>query len=211
MELGTLYYDDGEYVKGIETLSEAVERYPDDPRIVEVRFRLADSYRRHAAAIDEQLLSPGLAPSDRNRLEARRTQDLTDARDLFHAIVESPGGSTGLPEQLLRLAYLYRGDCSYDLGHYQAAVDFYDQVAGRYPEHHSSMTALIQIVNCYANLGDVNRARTAHRRAIVRLKRLPAEAFDAPDSLLDRGAWERWLQNMPVGENGPAGVAGASS
>ena len=60
------------------------------------------------------------------------------------------------------------------------------------------MTALIQIVNCYVNLGDYKRAETAHRRALVRLKKLPDEAFDAEDALLDRDAWERWLQNMPV-------------
>ncbi len=62
------------------------------------------------------------------------------------------------------------------------------------------MTALIQIVNCYAALGDRNRQRTAHARALVRLKKLPDEAFDEDDSLLDRDAWERWLQNMPAGD-----------
>ena len=60
------------------------------------------------------------------------------------------------------------------------------------------MTALIQIVNCYVSLGDTNRARTAHRRALVRLNKLPDEAFEEPDALLDRAAWEQWLKNMPV-------------
>ena len=62
------------------------------------------------------------------------------------------------------------------------------------------MTALIQIVNCYSNLGDAARAQAAHRRALLRLDALPDEAFEASDALLDRAAWERWLKNMPVGQ-----------
>ena len=58
------------------------------------------------------------------------------------------------------------------------------------------MTALIQIVNCYSNLGDTDRARAAHRRALLRLEELPDEAFEAPDALLDRPAWERWLNRL---------------
>ena len=94
--------------------------------------------------------------------------------------------------------YLYRAESAYDLGRYAEAVEYFDQVAGRFAQHHSSMTALIQIVNCYVNLGDTIRARTAHHRALVRLNKLPDEAFDAEDALLDRKAWEQWLKNIPV-------------
>ena len=102
--------------------------------------------------------------------------------------------------QLLRYAYLYRADSAFELGRYAQAVEFYDQVASRFAKHHSSMTALIQIVNCYSNLGDESRAMTAHRRAQMRLEKLPEEAFSVDDALLDREAWERWLKNMPVGD-----------
>ena len=202
IELGTVYHDDGRYVAAIERLDEAVRRYPDDDRITEIRFRLGDSYRRHAASIDDDLDLPGVSPAGRDRFEKQRTQYLESAQRLFAAIVETDDGSaaSGGPDarQILRYAYLYRADCAYDLDRYAEAVEYYDQVAGRFAQHHSSMTALIKIVNCYVSLGDTNRARTAHRRALVRLNKLPDEAFEEPDALLDRDAWERWLKNMPV-------------
>ena len=202
IELGTLYHDDSRYVAAIERLDEAVRRYPDDDRITEIRFRLGDSYRRHAASIDDDLDLPGVSPAGRDRFEKQRTQYLESAQRLFAAIVETDDGSaaSGGPDarQILRYAYLYRADCAYDLDRYAEAVEYYDQVAGRFAQHHSSMTALIKIVNCYVSLGDTNRARTAHRRALVRLNKLPDEAFEEPDALLDRAAWEQWLKNMPV-------------
>jgi tetratricopeptide (TPR) repeat protein len=203
IELGTLYYDDEDYVGAIERLDEAVRRYPDDPRMTEIRFRLADGYRRHAATLEAELELPGRSPGERDRLEKKRTENLETAQQLFTTIIESDGAA----QQVLRYAYLYRADCAFDLGRYAEAVEYYDQVASRFTRHHSSMTALIQIVNCYSNLGDDNRARTAHTRALVRLKKLPDEAFNQDDSLLDRDAWERWLQNMPAGDVGSASAS----
>ena len=69
------------------------------------------------------------------------------------------------------------------------------------------MTALMQIVACYRRLGDTARAGTAHDRALSRLKQLPDEAFSAPGTLMDRGAWQRWLENTPVGPPRSASAA----
>jgi tetratricopeptide (TPR) repeat protein len=200
IELGTLYHDDGRYVDAIERMDETVRRYPDDDRITDIRFRLGDSYRRHAASIDEDLGLPGVSPAERDQLEKQRTQYLESAEQLFAAIVETDDGSSASADdqQILRYAYLYRAESAYDLERYAEAVEYFDQVASRFAQHHSSMTALIQIVNCYVKLGDTNRARTAHNRALVRLNKLPDEAFDLDDALLDRKAWEQWLKNIPV-------------
>ena len=120
--------------------------------------------------------------------------------------VETEGGSyvNVTPEELQSMLsgddFLLLNVYAGDMGEIEDTDLFipYDQIAGRFPKHHSSMTALIQIVNCYHRLGDFDRARTAHRRALVRLRELPDEAFNAPDALLDRAAWERWLENMPL-------------
>jgi tetratricopeptide (TPR) repeat protein len=205
IELGSLYYDNEDFVGAIERLHEAVRRYPDDDRIDDIRFRLADSYRRRAIGLEPQLASPGLPPAERRRLESHRTDHLRTAAELFSDICAdraeplSPA-QRRLSDQLHRYACLYQADCAFELGLYAEAVDRYDEVATRFPRHHTSMTALIQIVNCYSNLGDTPRAQTAHRRALLRLEALPDEAFEASDALLDRAAWERWLKNMPVGQ-----------
>ncbi len=209
IELGALHYDAGEYPRAIEQMDEAARRYPEDSRIGEIRFRLADSHRRRSGQIEGELAAPVVTPQERQRLERLRVDHLKAAMDLFAAISETESrGKRGITEQMLRHAFLYRADCAFELGMYPQAIAFYDDYAGRYSQHHSSMTALIQIVNCYSNLGDMGRADTAHRRAIARLGELPEEAFKVPDALLDRPAWERWLKNMPVGETQTASAGG---
>ena len=79
------------------------------------------------------------------------------------------------------------------------AAQLYDQAARKYGGHHSSMYALVQIVNCYDRLGDGQHADVAHHRALEHLSRLPDEAFADPQALLDRAAWEQWLRNRPLG------------
>jgi tetratricopeptide (TPR) repeat protein len=145
---------------------------------------------------------PGLSPPERRTLAIQRTEHLRTAAVLFETICRDedalPGDERNVSGKTLRYSYLYRADTAYALGDFLEAVQLYDEVAARFPREHSSMTALIQIVNCYSNLGDDNRATTAHRRALKRLNELPDATFEAPDSLLDRDAWERWLENMPV-------------
>lgn len=204
IELGTLLHDTGEYVRAIEQLHKATQRYVGDPRVHEITFRLADSYRRYAAQIGDQLKDASLAPAQLAELEALRFEQLTRALGLFAQVCErddilQPPPIDRVERQLLRHAYLYRADSAFELGLYDEAVDYYDEVAHRFPGDYASLTALVQIVNCYWALGDENRARAAHNRALVRLKQLPESAFETPDSLLDRSAWEQWLRNIPLG------------
>ncbi len=202
-ELGALFYDAGEYVPAIENLSKAYQRYPEDARSNEILFQLADSHRRHANDLRDQLEDPVLAPSERQRLGTLRAQQLEQALELYSELCRRDDPSGPPPtdytqRRFIRDAYLYQGDCAFELELFDQAVQFYDATAQRFPEHHSSLTALIQIVNCYYKLGDPNRARVAHNRALVRLRQLPESVFEAPDSLLDRDAWARWLQNIPL-------------
>jgi tetratricopeptide (TPR) repeat protein len=214
IELGTLHHDAGDYVRAIEELDKAARRYADDPRIIEVLFRLADSRRGHALALAAEMDDPMLAASRRQQLDDSRRESLRLAMNAFADVCrryEELGTSRLSPIEadFLRHAWLYGADCAYYAGDYEAAVDRYDQVARRYAGHHSSMTALIQIVNCYHRMDDAERARAAHQRALVRLRQLPDEAFLAPDALLDREAWETWLRNSPLEPQRTASAASA--
>jgi hypothetical protein len=75
----------------------------------------------------------------------------------------------------------------------------YDRAARRYSDHVCAVHALVQIINCYDALGDAERAQVAHRNALKRLAQLPEGAFDDPQALMTREAWDRWLRNRPVG------------
>lgn len=213
LELALLYYEGRNFVAAVVTLDEAMQRYPDDARANDFRFRLADSYRSLAEEIAVRLRPGGMvpgesasgdSPGERRRLDEQRREHLRRALDLYQSVIAAYENRAerqplrAVQEELLRSAYVHRGDCAYGLGMYDEAVHFYDQAARAYPDHHSSIYALIQIVNCFVELGDDERARTAHRRALVRLRQLRDDAFDAPDALFDRSAWERWLQHSPA-------------
>jgi tetratricopeptide (TPR) repeat protein len=82
---------------------------------------------------------------------------------------------------------------AFDLGEHEAAIRHYDAAAQRYASDPASLVAMVQIVNCYVELGRWQEARTANERARRRLRELPPEALDAPDLPMTRRHWERWL------------------
>lgn len=203
LELARLEYRIDRHAAAIESCTEFLQRYPTDRRILEVRFMLAESYRASAQALSQHVQQEvGLSASEAGRLTALHTEHLQMALDLF-AQVESAaagpdakeGSATG---DMIRRAALYQADCAFDLGRYEQAIQLYDYAARQYSAHACSMYALIQIVNSYSAVGDAERAAAAHQRALARLRQLPESAFAAPDSLMDRAAWERWLEQTPV-------------
>jgi TolA-binding protein len=202
MTLAKMLYDRGQFVTAIEHLDKVVKRYPDDPRLTEFIFRLADARRAHAADLEAQA-QLATARSDQQRLRELRSESLRTAMELFGTVrdayeIRDVRRLDRLQQTFLRNAYLYRADCAYHLGLYPQAIDLYDLAARKYSDHRVSMTALIQIVNCYHQLGDTEKVRAAHNRALVRLRQLPDASFDDSAALLDRQAWEQWLRNSPL-------------
>lgn len=203
--LGRLHHEGGEHVKAIERLSEALERYGNDARIDEVRYRLADSLRGKGQALRAGAdADPTLSPAERQEAQRQAALDMQQAASLYGLIKQSLGARDqerleAVERDVLRYSYLYHADCEYLLGDYARAIELYELAAQRYPADASTMHALIQLVNAHHALGDLERARAAHRRALARLEQLPAAAFEPPAALLDRSAWERWLMNDPLG------------
>jgi len=50
----------------------------------------------------------------------------------------------------------------------------------------------------------------AHHNAMIRLRQLPEGAFDDPQAIMDRAAWERWLKNRPMAPLAQSSSVGAS-
>jgi len=209
LALGTLYYNNRDSARAIEELTKAVEYYADAPEINDIRFRLADAYRQSAQAIAAILAEETLPRSIVNEKEALRARHLVEAEGLFEQVIEGydrvaveaddGAGPNVLQNDYLRLSFLYRAHCAFDLGNFDQAIQLYDLAARRYAEHPMSLLALIQIVNAYMEMGDRDRALTAHNRAILRLNQLPDAAFDSDDSVMDEQAWKRWLEGLPPG------------
>lgn len=226
LELARLVIADGDLSSAAALLDEALRRYPDDPTVPETRFQLGECRRGLSRDAARQLADGSLSPSQRDSIDTQRISDLEAARAEFERVVASldprtTGNGAGrdeskldpLERDALRLAHLYRADCLFDLGRYQEAIDLYEIAERRYSDSAVSMVALIQIVNAWHELGDADRAATAHRRAEIRLTQLPDSAFLEQGSIFSRDAWERWLRNAPPGAKLAAGTpsrAGAS-
>ena len=233
--LGKMHYDDGQFEQAIEQLNAALSRYPDDPRINEVRFRLGDAYRGFAEVLKTKAAQAAISRAEQEQLLAQRRESLESAMELFTTVINTyekvesgnwkmasgpavqistsqiprSNFSDALQQDYLRSAYLYRAGCAFDLNRFDQAIEMYDQAARKYATHHTSISALVQIVNCYEKLGDKSRAAAAHTRALLRLQQMAPETFDAPDSAMDRRAWEAWLRNIPLGEYAAASPDGS--
>lgn len=199
IELGRYYLRQGMHEQAIERLTEAVDRYGDQPDGSMLRFELAESYRQSIDAIEITMKEP-MAQSRYLALQAERARRLESAQAMFADVIdeledEVKPRRTPVETILLRNAYFYRADCAYDLGRFEEAIGLYDQAAKRWETHPASLVALVQIVNAYCELGRVQQARVANERARWHLKRIPDEAFDDPSRLpMTREHWQDWLR-----------------
>jgi len=198
-ELGRVFDRSGRFDLAIERLDEFLRRAPDDPRALSATFRLADSYRRLAADIEEGITG-GMRQSRVRELRREREEHLARAIELFERVRdglgEKPGAlRTRLEDVHLRNAFFYLGDCAFDLGEYPRAIAYYSASRNRYPRDPAVLVAMIQIVNAYVEMGDFRSARTANERARDFYASLPDEVWDDPDLPMGRRDWERWLES----------------
>lgn len=204
IRIGWFYYDRGKTDAAIPKLDEAVRRYPEDPRIHALRFRLADSYRAEAGRLAERL--KGAMPQDqRQELILAREANLWQAMNLFQAVrdtYEARGTAdlTDLERVELRNAMFYLGDCAYELGDYAAAIEYADDARLRYSNDPASLVAMVQIVNAYVEQGEWDLARTAQERARQHLERLGSDdrIWNNPNLPMERKHWERWLDSKSL-------------
>jgi tetratricopeptide (TPR) repeat protein len=203
-ELGQLYFRTGRFEEALVRLGEWTERYPKDPRLGQVLFVMAESYRKSAALGEAQLAStqPQNA-SDQAARVAEKKARLGRAAELYDRVIQlnrlSPP-ETEVSRQQLKFAHFYRADCAFDLGLFDDAVKLYDVAAVKYQDDPSAVAAYVQIVNSYYAMGRKDEAKTANERAKWLLRKMPAEAFSDGSLALPRGHWEQWLKT--TGEAG---------
>ncbi len=196
--LGRLHYRLNEYEEAIERLEVAVARYGDTDEGAKLRFAAADAYRQSATPLAQEMTRP-MPETRRAELKAEHDRRLDRAAVLFSQVVnelESDGENTldDLSKLYLRNAYFYRGDCLYDRGQYEQAIDLYAQAVNRYDKHPASLVGLIQIVNANCELERFDQARIANDRARWQLKQIPEAEFDDPTLPMSREHWQTWLK-----------------
>jgi len=195
--LGDALWRQGEHERAIPVLSEALERYPTDPRRIRANFLLADAYRQSALALKRgaDRAAPGLWEQDlRDAYTERFAQARTRLREVINDLEERPREELdSLDAVLLRHAYLYEADCRFEVQDYREALQRYDVAASLFKDYSSALSAYVQMIHCYVFLGDGQEARTALARATVLVDALPASAFEGNVNPESREEWKRYL------------------
>jgi len=200
-ELGELYYNSKKYAQAINVLTEAIDRYGDDPQLSKSMFLVADSYRQSGLSLDatlEKLSQDPTAMINLQKTSERRRRYLESAGQYFDraiaAYMRLPAGRRREQDAIfLRHCWLYRADCSYDLGRYRKAAQLYELAALRYQLTPTALAAFVQLVNCHLEMGNIGEARSTVQRAMWQLREMPDAAFLSRQTKLSRKQWQEWF------------------
>jgi tetratricopeptide (TPR) repeat protein len=179
-----------------------------------LKKQLAETAATQPAPPPEATLSAATQPADGRDTEAAAAraaakkaeaenaikERLTRAGTLYAKVIDRFRGgapTSDLDKLYVKHSHFYRADCLYDLGNFKDAIKLYDAAALRYQDDPDALAALVQIVNGYCALGQLNDARTANERAKELLRKMPAKAFEQSGEggmLMSKQYWEQLLK-----------------
>jgi tetratricopeptide (TPR) repeat protein len=200
-QLGTLLHEQNKYEEAIDTLENAVERYPEDPQRLVAQYMIGESYRRSAQdfLIDARRTTTA-SEHDKSMLEA--TKRLNTAFSHFEDVQRSITLKTHdihsdpLMGTMLRNCYMLEGAVLFDLEKYKEAIEAYSNVSSLYPDEPFVLETFVQIANCWRRQGKHENARGAVKQAQIALDRFPANSDFASTTILNRDEWKMLLANM---------------
>lgn len=192
-KLADLYSRDGRVEEAIARFDEALQRYPDDPRLPRALFLLAGAYRRSGLDLEGLASEMGNALR-REEMMTRRNERLRKAEELFGQVIAalSPlptDGMSSVQKLHLQLSHTYRADCAFDLAEYRRALELYQEVVRVYSEEPAALAACLQMINCYESLGRVQEIGPALQRAEWLTDKIAPAEFE---SSLIRSKPEDW-------------------
>ncbi len=182
--------------RAIGRLEDAISLYPDDSRISRLRFLLAEAYRQSAQLIRE--IGPDRFDEAAAKEATRRLAAALAGYEGVKAALAPADASSldDLEQTYLRTSYLYIGDCLFDLGRLDAAVEAYREAAWRYENEPAAVSAAMQVVHCYQRLGRPAEAAAALARLEWLLKKIPEAAFDTRRGMSSKAYWQAMARRM---------------
>lgn len=184
----------GHMEKAIVRLEEAIAHYPEDAETPQWHYLLGEAYRESGRLLAGEAESLSITSA---RIEARREAESRIERGLsaYDSVISAlaPHDSaelTDMEQTFLRMSYLYRGDCLFDLGRYAEAIEAYRETAWRYENLPAAVSASMQIVHCHLRLGESVEAQSALARLKWLLRKMPDSVFDGERGMSPKAYWE---------------------
>jgi tetratricopeptide (TPR) repeat protein len=200
-QLGTLLHEQNKYEEAIDTLENAVERYPEDPQRLVAQYMIGESYRRWAQDFLNDARRNTTA-SEHDKIMQEATKRLNTAYNHFEDVQRSITLKTHdihsdpLTGTMLRNCYMLEGAVLFDLGKYKEAIEAYSNVSSLYPDEPFVLETFVQIANCWRRLDKHENARGAVKQAQIALDRFPPSSDFASTTILNRDEWRMLLANM---------------
>lgn len=184
--------------EAITNIEQFLDRYPDAAEANEARYLLGKAWQRSAEYLEQKMNS---AETENARTDFRRKMGerlefanreflrlQADLRKLQEADQLNPLGKT-----LLRNCYFEVANTLFSLSRHEDAIEAYSAAASRYQLQSGTLTAYVQIANCYDRLGKRAQAKSMLEQARAILHQIKDEALQSPESNLNREDWERWI------------------
>jgi tetratricopeptide (TPR) repeat protein len=187
----------------LRTLTEAVERYPNAPQVLEARYRIAEAHR-HAAKLPRKRLENVTIRTSISALNRQKQEQLLAASEGYKTLIaklSEKESSQQLPIEaaILRNCYFGRADALFDMEQFEKAIEAYSAATNRYQHDPESLEAYVQIASCHRRLGRPNEARRTLDQARVVLQRIRPDADFVRTTRLARQEWGpllEWLRTL---------------
>ncbi|MCC7474650.1 MAG: tetratricopeptide repeat protein [Pirellulales bacterium] len=200
-ELGMLLQAKEEFEEAIISLEDAVERYPEDPRILMAQYLIGECYRRQAQVLMEETRNSHLG-IESQKAQQQAALQLNAALRQFEFVQKKITlqshdiDSDPLLSAMVRNCYMLQGAVLFDLGRYKDAIEAYSSVSSHYSNDPFVLETFVQIANCWRRLNRPDNARGTLQQAQIVLEKLPADADFSRTTVLSREEWRMLLTNM---------------
>ena len=189
------------FPEAIESLEEALARYPNSPQALEARYLTAEAYRQSAelARRESEAEVTREGRDARVKENDRYLQAAWDHYDQVLAVMLAKQQRTRLDPMeslLMRNCYFAKGAASYGMRRYQDAIAAYAAALNRYQEEPVVLDAYFQIAACYRRLHKRQEALGALAQAKVALGRMNDNSQFQRTTNFSRDEWSRLLDSM---------------
>ena len=170
-----------ELMRSIDKTKDGLRRFDNDPRRLQLLYRMARSYQMASSWPDLLLRENQVANEDSvTAWRMQRKELLDESRNAYSQLrqeitIARDTTTNPITENLLRNSYFGEADLLFGAGSYDEAIVAYQEAATRFINEPESMEAIVQIANSQKKLGKLGECKRSLEAAKDFLSRIPSD------------------------------------